>query len=439
MDFGVLRLLLSLALILLAVFGVVGLTIYPSSRYRAARTTGRRQLALKVVVPLASVVLVFIFGEALVRLLASPTLAGPTFLNTLLLPRSWNDVRARYRDLLKQMPGDTYFLVADELLGWTLGPNRQTDLYFSSHEGIRSAALNVRYAVRQPQYRIASVGDSFTFADEVPFEASWPNRLEHQLGSKIQVLNFGVSAYGIDQAYLRYLRDVRPWHPNLVVLGFIEHDLYRSLRVYNFVSRPEWAWPFAKPRLIVDAGALRPLNVPVPSPQEILSAHAITDLPFLKYDPGFEPMEWTWRPYHHSYLVRFVFSRLHRSWEKSGDVSRQAIALGVEIIASFARIAKGEGSIPLVVYFPSRSDFAGSARPEKISVLGFLRERGIRYEDLTSCLSKLGESQLFIEGRPHYSPDGNARVAMCLAPVLRDYMVNETPVLRQNLVRQPSD
>ncbi len=39
-DFGILRLLLPLALILLAVFGVVGLTIYPSSRYRAARTTG---------------------------------------------------------------------------------------------------------------------------------------------------------------------------------------------------------------------------------------------------------------------------------------------------------------------------------------------------------------------------------------------------------------
>jgi TRAP-type C4-dicarboxylate transport system permease small subunit len=93
-DFGIRRLLLRFALIFLAVFGVVGLTIYPSSRYRATRTTGQRQLALRVIVPLASVVLVFIFAEALVRLLASPTLAGPTVLNTLLLPRSWNDVRA---------------------------------------------------------------------------------------------------------------------------------------------------------------------------------------------------------------------------------------------------------------------------------------------------------------------------------------------------------
>jgi hypothetical protein len=320
------------------------------------------------------------------------------------------------------MPADTYYLVADELLGWTLGTNRHTDLYFSSHEGIRSAALNVRYAVRHPQYRIATVGDSFTFADEVSFEASWANRLEQQLGPKSQVLNFGVSAYGVDQAYLRYLRDVRPWHPNLVVLGFIVHDLYRGLRVYNFVSRPEWAWPFAKPRLVLVGGALRPLNVPVPTADEILSTHAITDLPLLKEDPGFDSMEWTWRQYHNSYLIRFVLSRLHRSREKSEEVSRQAIALGSEIIASFARTAKDEGSIPLVVYFPSRTDFEDSTSPEKISVLRFLRERGIRYEDLTSCLGKLGESQLFIERRTHYSPEGNARVAMCLAPVLRDYM-----------------
>jgi hypothetical protein len=392
-------------------------------------------LALKVVVPLASVVLILVLGEALVRGLASPTPAGLTFLNTLLLPRGWNDVRARYRDSLRRMPGDTYFLIEDELLGWTVGPNRGQGggLYFSSHEGIRSAALNVRYAVRQPQYRIATVGDSFTFGDEVSFEASWPNRLEQQLGPKIQVLNFGVTGYGIDQAYLRYLRDVRPWHPNLVVLGFITDDLYRSLRIYHFVRRPQWHWPFAKPRLVVDAGTLRPLNIPVLSAQEILSARAITDLPFLEYDPGFDPTEWTWRPYHHSYLLRFVLSSIHRSPEKSEDVSRQAIALGVEIMASFARIARGEGSTPFVVYLPGRQDFRESGRREKNGVLDLLRERGIRYEDLTSCLIKLPVSEVFIEGGTHYSPEGNARVATCLAPVLRDYTIGMNDSLEPDI------
>jgi len=379
-------------------------------------------------VPVATVVLSFIFGEALVRLLAVQTPAGPTVLDTLLLPRSWSHERARYRDLLKQMP--TSYWVPDELLGWTVGPNRGSGMYCSSSEGIRSVASNIRYADRQPQHRIATVGDSFTFALDVPFEASWPNRLEQQLGSTVQVLNFGVAAYGVDQAYLRYLRDVRPWHPDVVVLGFIQPDLFRSLGVYSFVGHHQWGFPFAKPRLIVDAaGTVRSLNVPVPSPQEIFSVNAITDLQFIEYDPGFEPMEWRWRTYYHSYLVRFVLSRLRGSPEERDRTSREAIALNAAIIASFAKVAEGEGSTSLVVYFPGRSDFP-EPRREKAAVLTLLRERGIRYEDLTSCVGKLGVSELFSENSRHYSAKGNERVSTCLYPMLRDYLSREPRAAR---------
>jgi len=95
----------------------------------------------------------------------------------------------------------------------------------------------------------------------------------------------GVAAYGVDQAYLRYLRDVRPRHPDVVVLAFIQPDFFRSLGVYSFVSHPRWPWALGKPRLVVDAaGTVRVLNVPFPSPQKLLSVSAITDLPFIEYD-----------------------------------------------------------------------------------------------------------------------------------------------------------
>ena len=408
---------------LAGLLGVVGLTAYLIGQYRTAGTAQQRQLAFTVVINLTTVLVAFGFGEAIVRLLASQTLAGPTLLDTLLLPRSWSHERTRYRDLLKQVP--TPYWVPDEWLGWTVGPNRGGGMYSSSSEGIRSAAPNIRYADRQPRYRIATVGDSFTFALDVPFEASWPNRLEQQFGSTVQVLNFGVAAYGVDQAYLRYLRDVRPWHPDVVVLGFIQPDLFRSLGVYSFVSHPQWAFPFAKPRLIVDAaGTVRSLNVPVPSPQEIFAVNAITDLQFIEYDPGFEPMEWRWRTYYHSYLVRFVLSRLRGSPEERDRTSREAIALNAAIIASFAKVAEGEGSTALVVYFPGRSDFPEQRR-EKAAVLTLLRERGIRYEDLTSCMGKLGVSELFSESSRHYSAKGNERVSTCLYPMLRDYLRRE--------------
>jgi len=401
------------------------------ARIRDVKAPGiaqQRRLALIVVITLTTVLVAFGFGETIIRLLAAQTPAGPTFLDTILLPRSWADERARYRDLLKQVP--TSYLVPDELLGWTVGPNRGPGMYCSSSEGIRSAAPDVRYGDRQPQHRIATVGDSFTFALEVPFEASWPHRLEQQLGSTVQVLNFGVAAYGVDQAYLRYLRDVRPWHPDVVVLGLVQPDFFRSLAVYSFVSYPKWTWPFAKPRLVVDAaGKVRTLNVPVPSPQEVLSVNAITDLPFIEYDLGFDPMEWGWRTYHHSYLVRFVLSRFRGSPEERDRTSTEAIALNAAIIASFARFAEGEGSTPLVVYFPSRSDFP-EPRREKAAVLTLLREWGIRYEDLTSCVGQLGVSELFSESSKHYSGNGNERVSTCLYPVLGGYLSRDPRAAR---------
>jgi hypothetical protein len=410
---------------LAGVLGVLGFTVYLVIRYQGTRTGQRRQFWLPVAMNIATVALAFTSGEAIVRLLASPTPAGPTFLNTLLLPRSWSAVLAHNRDLLQRAPSNISYFVPDDLLGWTVGPNRRSNdgLYFSSSEGIRSGGPNVSYAAGPAVHRVATVGDSFTFGLEVPFEASWPNRLEQLLGPQTQILNFGVDAYGVDQAYLRYSRDVRPWHPDLVVLGFIQHDLHRSLVVYHFVSFRE-GFPFAKPRLVVAERTVRPMNVPLPSPEEILSTHAITDLPFIEYDPGYDPIEWTWHEYYHSHLVRFVLSRFRRWPEQNADTSIQAVTLNGEIIASFARLAEREGSIPLVVYFPARSDFLGIDRSVKNGVLTMLRGRGIRYEDLTSCLSELSVSELFIEGRPHYSPKGNAKAATCLQPVVRDHLVN---------------
>ena len=64
------------------------------------------------------------------------------------------------------------------------------------------------------------------------------------------------------------------------------------------------------------------------------------------------------------------------------------------------------------------------------AVLTLLREQGIRYEDLTSCVGKLGVSELYSEGRRHYSAKGNERVSTCLYPMLRDYLSREPRAAR---------
>jgi hypothetical protein len=87
-------------------------------------------------------------------------------------------------------------------------------------------------------------------------------------------------------------------------------------------------------------------------------------------------------------------------------------------MVSFARLAENQGAAPLVVYLPARVGFLHPDHRMLNQIVTTLRARGINYVDLTSCLSALDVSELFIAGRPHYSPKGNARAAECLRPVV---------------------
>lgn len=394
--------------------------------YRNTFGEGVRRFWLTVATNVLSVLLLLMIGEVTVRLLSFRTPVGTQFRDTLLLPRSWNEVADRNRDLLQKAPSNTSYLLPDDLLGWTVGQDRRsTDgLYFSSAEGIRSSRPGVRFADQAHTYRIALVGDSYTFGLGVPYEETWGDRLEQEFGAQVQVLNFGVDGYGVDQAYLKFDRDVRPWHPDLAILGFINHDLYRSMTVYSFVSFPEWGLPFAKPRFVVNGGKLALLNTPLLSPQAILSIPSITDLPFIEDDRGYNPEHWEQRLYHLSYLLRFITTKFQRWPALAPHVSDEAVTVvNSEIIASFVRLAHADGSIPLVVYFPGRGDLRGDERRAKNAVLGTLDERGIGYyEDLTGCLRNSHVTDLFVEGSPHYSARGNATVAQCLRPVILQHL-----------------
>jgi hypothetical protein len=260
------------------------------------------------------------------------------------------------------------------------------------------------------------VGDSYTFGLEVPFESTWGDKLEKQLPVRSQVLNFGVDGYGVDQAYLRYHRDVRPWRPEVVIFGFINHDLYRSMVVYPFISFPEWGFPFSKPRFEVVNGQLTLLATSTENAEVFFSLESVTDLPYVEYDPGYDKRGWEYRWFYRSYLVRLILGRFPRWPDPSPHASRDAIAtLNAKILEQFVREVIGEGSVPYIVYFPSRGDFSGDERGARDLIFSDLRHKGIQYEDLTPCMrNSEHRSNLFIEGHPHYSMEGNAAAAECL-------------------------
>jgi hypothetical protein len=113
------------------------------------------------------------------------------------------------------------------------------------------------------------------------------------LGNDVKELNFGVDGYVMDQTYLRYLWDVRPWKPQVVVVGFVPHDLARTMAIYPFVS---FGWPgyLIKPRFVLENGYLRLLHMPFVGPDAVLGTRRIHDLPFIEFDVGYGTTDWYW-------------------------------------------------------------------------------------------------------------------------------------------------
>lgn len=389
--------------------------------YWSSGQADRRNYGLALLSHLLAIALLGTIGEIIVRKGVTPNSQGLSFGQVRLVPQDWHATIKWNQSLLHQLPSNISYFVHDSLLGWTVGPSRQSKdgLYFSSKEGIRSHQVGNAYADTQGLPRIAIVGDSYTFGLEVPFESTWGNKLEKQLPFRAQVLNFGVDGYGVDQAYLRYHRDIRSWHPDVVIFGFISHDLYRSMVAYPFISFPEWGFPFSKPRFAVENGQLNLVATGPESSETLFSSKSVEDLPFIEYDPGYDKRSWEYRWYHSSYLARLILGWFPRWPDPSPHESLDAIvAINAEILEHFMREAMNDGSMPYIVYFPSRGDFSGEERKAKDLIFDALRHKGLHYEDLTPCLRRSELHSLFIEGHPHYSQEGNAIAAKCLMPIL---------------------
>jgi hypothetical protein len=390
-------------------------------RYRVRALNPSNGIGLAFALNLMSVTASLGTLEIMIRMASVQSSGDTTFMGMRLLPRDWNEVAAHYRSILAAAAWRGSYLAFDPELGWDVAPSQASadGLYFSSVEGIRSARPGERFAGSTSRARVALVGDSFTFGREVRYEDSWGYQLERQLGANVQVLNFGVEAYGVDQAYLKYRHKVRSWRPDVVIFGLIDHDLDRMQSVYYLVTYPEMSVPFPKPRMVVDSQELRTLNVPLAQPEKIFSTPSIGRLPFIGFDQGYYPWEWEWHYYQYSYLVRFLQSRFPRYPLPRPEAKEDIRRLGGQLLHAFIRTALDDRAIPLVVFFPSQTRFKESIFPFT-SAPDVLRAADIRYLDMTSCVARVEPSDRFLV--VHYSPAANAAIAQCLRDPVRAHL-----------------
>lgn len=409
--------------------GIVLALIVLARTLFATSHTHSKEVWLSLVMSLLSVVLLVVTLEVFLRLVAVNTRSGPAVGNKLLLPRRWSEFLPYWQTIASRTVERNTFLVSDETLGWTVNPNRRSEngLYLSSAEGLRSAKQGAVLRKELGDCRIALVGDSFTFGDDVLYEETWAHKLEQSLPSGCRVLNFGVTGYGIDQMYLRYVKDVVAWRPDVVILGFIDHDLVRSMSLYGFLLFQMSDMPFSKPRFVVEGERPEVINYPLISMQEILTKKSIQDLPHIMLEQAYRPKQWDrpgWEIVSRSFLFRFL-TALYPLWdEERTEVSHASIAsVNGALLRSFVEAVRKNGAQPFFVYLPSDADFP-APRHDLTSGLKLLQEIDVEYQNLVPCLSEIAADDRFLplDKGGHYTPTANVALAKCFQPTVREML-----------------
>jgi len=397
-------------------------------RRAPAELTGPRRLALATLV--FGVALGGIEGASRLTIWAARSLFDEEIRTTRDLFREQSD---RIRALLA--PDTSRLLALDSVLGWRYRSNHRDSVNQTNADGVRSA----RQYTRSPMpgiLRVAAFGNSFVYCNEVKNEDAWP-RLVEDVNADVEVLNYGVGGYGLDQAYLRFLAEGTRLSPRVVLIGFTPDDLGRVVNVYRrFRSNHEI--PLVKPRYMLrENGELRLLPNPVRRPSDydkyLMTPDAVKELG--RYDQWYEPMVYEDRWYDYFAAIRVVTAAwigLRRRYfgsdrlERGGVLNPSSHAFHIQV-ALFRRFADGvraSGAEPIVVFLPDRASVELARRGRRtvlVSLADTLDARRIEYLDATAAFmvgGQLSVDRWFMSGG-HYSPLGNRLVAQWLGPRLR--------------------
>jgi hypothetical protein len=138
----------------------------------------------------------------------------------------------------------------DPTLGWAYKPN-------SSGISINSKGLRdneTDYKKPEGIFRIVLLGDSFTFGFGVPIEKHFSTILEGYF-QNVEVINMGVSGFGVDQELIYLQEEGFRYEPDLVIAFVATYGDHRHMHNLRFGK--------AKPRFLLVEGKLTLTDTPV--------------------------------------------------------------------------------------------------------------------------------------------------------------------------------
>ena len=324
----------------------------------------------------------------------------------------------------------TQYISFHPVLGWSTQKNGTSELYQTNSSGIRS---DREYSPAQAPgvLRLSSFGDSYTHSDEVKNKETWQAVME-SLTANIEVLNFGVCGYGLDQAYLRYQLDGRQFQSDIVLIGYMTENIKRNVNRYRPFYAPVTSLPLTKPRFLVQEGNLTLV------PNAMSRLHDYTTLlsdpektlPLIGHNDHFYKKRYTAHPLDWSPTVRLSIVLYHYYHTKQPvddiivngkyDTNTEAFQVTKKIFETFYRETISNGSRALIVVFPTKQDmirFRKGKKKRYSPLLNYFDTAGYHYLDTMEAFNNVEINDVF--GVSHYSPLANRLVGQYILDYLK--------------------
>src|SRR5215472_5289743 len=265
----------------------------------------------------------------------------------------------------------------DAELGWVTIPNLYLENLFGPEISFRSNSQGFRNdeyfspEIPRDKFRIVCSGDSFTMGFGVSNDQTFCQLLA-RMDHRIQAVNMGVVAYGIDQAYLLYRREDSKLNLNLHILAFINED-------FNRMASTSFAG-YKKPVLAVENNALTVKNVPVPRNNTVAPLDGVDRPPKLG----------------ELRTIKFLRHIFHASPASRGreDLTKEekALPVALKVFQTLRDMHTQENQMFVAVYLPTFDDCLGEAEND-VQLRQVLdaetRKMGLWYWDLTGDCQQL--------------------------------------------------
>jgi hypothetical protein len=307
----------------------------------------------------------------------------------------------------------------DESLGWIGIPSTYIPDMYGPGKYVRTNARGFRnddeteVAMPRGKLRIICSGNSFTYGQGVANNRTWCHRIS-ELNSRFETVNMGQIGYGVDQMFLRYLRNGIVLEHSIHVFAFVGGDL-------NRMAFPSHHNRYGKPVLKLEEGELVADNIPVPHLRWWLS-RVVRKADLRSVDFG-----------------QRVIRRLFPAKANRPTVIQMVGPVASMVFQTIHRLSEERNIVSVFVFLPAEPDIGEDTAWHRwvVATMGTLE---LPFIDITPALRSVRADQarsFFIHpslpGAGHYTEAGNEWVA----EVLYNHLM-EVSAIRALLARTKS-